>query len=307
MFMVPAIILAFVLGSIIGSFCNVLAWRIPNGLKVNEPKRSFCPKCQHQLAWYDNIPILGWILLGGKCRYCHAPISLRYPFMELLYAIEFAVITWAGFSGVVPLLTVPALLFVTAALSTMAVIDYDTHYVYDSMVNWTAGVTFVLLALTSLVSGDWWALVHAVIGSLSIFGVYLFFFLYFKFIRHIDGVGVGDLGVAIVIGLPLGYLGLYQTVVGFFSIFIIAAVVILLMLVVSAVTGRRNGLTYHADANGDAIEDKADDASDDEESDGGKLATAHVPFMLAGMLTGMLLGNGFVWLFLSAFGLASFF
>jgi leader peptidase (prepilin peptidase)/N-methyltransferase len=217
--------------------------------------------------------------------------------MEVLYAVEFALLTFAGFHGWLPVAAVPAFLFVTAAMTTMAVIDYDTHYVYDSMVNWSAGVTLVLLAVASLINGDWWSLLHAVIGAVSLFGVYLLFLLYFRFVRHINGVGAGDLGVAIVIGLPLGYLGLYQTVVGFFSIFIIGMVVIVGMLIARA-AGHHESTVFKADDQGDQVADG---------DDGGRLATAHVPFMLAGMLTGMLLGNAFVWWFLSLFGLSMFY
>ena len=79
----------FMLGACIGSFLNVVVWRLPRNESLITPP-SHCPKCNHRLAWYDNLPIVGWIMLGGKCRYCKAPISPKYPIIEFLTAALFA-------------------------------------------------------------------------------------------------------------------------------------------------------------------------------------------------------------------------
>ena len=85
----PLIILfLFALGACIGSFLNVVVWRMPRGESLITPP-SHCPKCGHQLAWYDNIPVLGWIKLAGKCRYCGNPISPRYPIVEAITGLLF--------------------------------------------------------------------------------------------------------------------------------------------------------------------------------------------------------------------------
>ncbi len=82
----------FVIGSFVGSFLNVVVYRLPrNCLSVNKPKRSFCPSCKTTLKWNDNVPIIGWVLLRGKCRYCAAKFGARYPLVELLTAVLFAV------------------------------------------------------------------------------------------------------------------------------------------------------------------------------------------------------------------------
>ncbi len=78
----------FALGSCVGSFLNVVVWRLPRGMSVVSPPSS-CPKCGTRLAWYDNIPVLGWIKLGGKCRTCKLPISARYPIVEAITGLLF--------------------------------------------------------------------------------------------------------------------------------------------------------------------------------------------------------------------------
>jgi leader peptidase (prepilin peptidase)/N-methyltransferase len=79
----------FLLGACVGSFLNVVAWRLPRGKSIFWPP-SACPQCGHRLAWYDNVPIFGWLMLLGRCRYCKAPVSPRYPLVELTTAVLFA-------------------------------------------------------------------------------------------------------------------------------------------------------------------------------------------------------------------------
>lgn len=85
----PFELAAFLLGLLLGSFLNVCIARIPAGQSISKP-RSHCPTCGHTIAWYDNIPLLSWILLRARCRHCHAPISWRYPAVELATALWFA-------------------------------------------------------------------------------------------------------------------------------------------------------------------------------------------------------------------------
>jgi leader peptidase (prepilin peptidase) / N-methyltransferase len=80
---------AFVLGAVVGSFLNVCIYRLPLDLSVNEPRRSFCPACKKQLAWYHNVPLLSWLFLRGRCAHCGSPIAFRYFAVELLTALLF--------------------------------------------------------------------------------------------------------------------------------------------------------------------------------------------------------------------------
>src|SRR5271165_4651661 len=83
-------VIALLAGLLIGSFLNVCVFRLPRDLSVVQP-RSFCPHCEKTIAWYDNIPILSFLLLRGRCRYCQAHIPVRYPLVELATGLAFAV------------------------------------------------------------------------------------------------------------------------------------------------------------------------------------------------------------------------
>src|SRR5271165_6210147 len=84
-------VLAFLFGLLIGSFLNVCVFRLPRDLSVLNPARSFCPGCERTIAWFDNIPLVSYALLRGRCRYCKEWIPLRYPLVELATGAAFAV------------------------------------------------------------------------------------------------------------------------------------------------------------------------------------------------------------------------
>ena len=116
----------FLFGACWGSFLNVCIYRIPAELSVVKP-RSRCPKCMTDLAWKDNIPIFGWIALGGKCRYCKAPISLRYPSIELFTAVLFTLV-WLRFPYEAVLIPYWVLVF---GLMLGSFVDIDEMWIPD--------------------------------------------------------------------------------------------------------------------------------------------------------------------------------
>ena len=83
-----------VVGAAVGSFLNVVVYRLPLGISLVHPP-SHCPKCGKRIPWYDNVPVLGWIMLRGRCRQCHNPISMRYPVVEAITAAMFGAVAVA--------------------------------------------------------------------------------------------------------------------------------------------------------------------------------------------------------------------
>lgn len=128
-----AVVCAFIFGLNIGSFLNVVIWRLPRGGSLTEPQWSYCPKCEHRLFTADLVPVFSFLLLGRKCRYCKAPISWRYPAIEALTALLFMAVAWRfGFT----LDTVFYCLFV-AALECVFFIDLE-HFIIPDGLNLTA-------------------------------------------------------------------------------------------------------------------------------------------------------------------------
>src|SRR5579863_674406 len=115
------IALAFLAGLLIGSFLNVCVFRLPRDLSVITPARSFCPFCEKTIAWYDNIPLLSYIVLRAKCRHCAARIPLRYPAVELATGILFAVCV--GAFGLTP--TALKYAVFSAIMITLIATDYE--------------------------------------------------------------------------------------------------------------------------------------------------------------------------------------
>ena len=112
------VVVSGLLGLVIGSFLNVVAWRVPRGESINHPG-SHCPVCENPLRPIDNIPVISWVFLRGRCHFCHAAISARYPLVELATGLLFAVLALAlGWSWVLPIaLAVGATALVLAVMA----------------------------------------------------------------------------------------------------------------------------------------------------------------------------------------------
>jgi leader peptidase (prepilin peptidase) / N-methyltransferase len=196
------IVAAAVLGALIGSFLNVVIWRLPRGESLVSPG-SHCPSCGKPLAAYDNVPVLSWVALGGRCRTCGAPISPRYPIVELLTAASFAgVVAVRGFDDDL-LLELP---FV-AALIALAGIDLD-HKLLPNKIVYPMAIYGV--AATALVeTGD---LVEHLIAGAGAFA-----FLLAAVIAYPRGMGMGDVKLGGAMGLYLGLSVIPAFLVAFLS------------------------------------------------------------------------------------------
>jgi leader peptidase (prepilin peptidase)/N-methyltransferase len=126
---------AALFGAVVGSFLNVCIYRLPReGLGVGRPRRSFCPACGSEIAWYDNVPIASWMALRGRCRRCQSPISARYPFVEALTAVLYVAVAWRYLlSGEVQVGTFAVVLLLVSALVVAAFIDMELRIIPDEI------------------------------------------------------------------------------------------------------------------------------------------------------------------------------
>ena len=150
--------LAGVVGLFVGSFLNVVIYRTPLGLSVSTP-RSFCPTCDRQLSWWENVPVVSWIALRGRCRTCHLPISVRYPLVELTTAVAFVLTTWAWHGTVIA----AAYCSLVAALIAVALIEYGGQRAPLSVASVGTGLALVII----VIGGGWQHRWSTVVGSLA--------------------------------------------------------------------------------------------------------------------------------------------
>ena len=166
---------AFVVGAIVGSFLNVCVYRLPLGMSVNEPRRSFCPHCKAQLAWHENIPIFGWLALRGRCAHCRAPIAARYPLVELLTAMLFFFVYYRFREEW--MLVLPYWIF-TGLVIVATFIDFDHFIIPDEItIGGTAAGVALSLAVPALMGEEshayalLWSLLGAAVGYFTLWGV----------------------------------------------------------------------------------------------------------------------------------------
>lgn len=226
--------LSAVFGLALGSFLNVVVHRVPAGLSVVAPA-SACPGCSHPIRRRDNIPVVSWLALRGRCRDCSTAISARYPLVEaatavlfLLVGIRFAPTSDASGAALVgALVLLAALLTAMAGSVALALIDIDTHRLPNRIVLPAYPLFLVLLTLSSTLTGAWDALVRGSVGMVVLGGVYLLLALAVP-----RGMGLGDVKLAGVLGLLLAYLGWGPLAVGAFAAFLLGGTFGMVLLVV---------------------------------------------------------------------------
>ncbi len=258
------IALAGLLGLLVGSFLNVVVHRVPAGLSVVSPP-SACPGCRHEIRHRDNVPVVSWVLLRGRCRDCSLPITVRYPLVEAGTGAAFALTAWRFTDPVV----LPAALVVVGAGIGLALIDLE-HQRLPFAITRVATVLVVLVVVAGALTGsgaglDWRAIVVSVVSWTGLYAA----------LHYGSGgraMGLGDVALAPVLGLVLGLVGWPAAVVGLFAGFVLGTVV----LVPLRVTGRI----------------------------GRRAAVPHGPFMLAGAALGLFAGVPLSHAYLRTIGLA---
>ena len=193
---------AVVMGLCVGSFLNVVIYRLPLGQSLVSPG-SRCTKCGYQLRWYDNVPVLSWALLGGRCRQCRAPISAQYPIVEIITALLFVLVVWLTPVG--PLLF--SRLILVAILVALFGIDLD-HQILPNAIT-LPGIVIGLMF--SFIAPPGWqdALIGAALGAGVLYGIAGAYYL----VRREEGLGMGDVKMLAMIGAFLGWKAVLVTLV----------------------------------------------------------------------------------------------
>ncbi|MEW6056513.1 MAG: A24 family peptidase [Bdellovibrionota bacterium] len=193
-----------VLGACVGSFLNVVIFRIPRGYKIGLPSRSICTRCRRRIRWYENIPVLSYLALRGRCHGCGAGISRRYPFVECVTALLFAGV-YAHFG--VTLATLYYCGFV-AALVAVTFIDIDFRIIPDVI-----SIPGVVIGLAGSLSVGRVSFSDAATGAL--FGGGFFWALGWAYEKYSgrEGLGFGDVKLIAMIGAFLGLKGSMVTIV----------------------------------------------------------------------------------------------
>ncbi len=227
---------AALLGLAVGSFLNVVVWRTPRGESLVSPA-SACPGCGHAIRRRDNVPVLSWLVLRGRCRDCGMRISARYPLVEAATGVIFALIATRFVAADLPG-AIPAFLYLGAISIALTLIDLDTHRLPNAIVLPAYPVSIALLSIGSFATGDWISLARAAAGAGAMFAFYLALAL----IRP-RGMGFGDVKLSGVLGLYLGWLGWDALAVGTFAAFLLGGVFSIVLLV-SRRVGRRSGIPF---------------------------------------------------------------
>jgi leader peptidase (prepilin peptidase)/N-methyltransferase len=210
----PLLLLAAFLGSCFGSFANVVAWRLPRQESLVRPP-SHCPRCGTPLAWFENLPVLGWLVVRGRCRHCLAPVSIRYPAVELLAAGLWVAVLLASPTAMgaapQPVLIVLAGWLLTAWLLPLLLIDLDSLWLPEPLCRWGLVLGLLVTALLGFLQGEATgrALLfqHLIAAALGLLGFEAVSALGERLIGK-PALGLGDAKLAALMGAWLGPTGL---------------------------------------------------------------------------------------------------
>jgi len=208
-------VICALLGLAIGSFLNVVIYRVPRGLSVVSP-RSACPSCGTPIAERDNVPVVSWLLLRGRCRHCQEPISAIYPLVELGCAALFAgTAARFGYNW-----ALPAFLVLFAGLLALSVIDVE-RLILPKAIVWPLSLTVAgLLVMAAAITGAWHDLL---VGAACAAAWFVLFYVMFAISPRL--LGFGDVRLAPVLGMALGWLGVRYVLLGFFAANLIGAAI----------------------------------------------------------------------------------
>ena len=228
-------ILSFLFGIVLGSFLNVVAYRLPRKESIIFPQ-SRCTSCKVHIKNYDNIPVVSWLLLRGRCRSCKSKIPHRYLIVELGTGFLFLLIV-EKFQARSPILLV-AYLFLASITITLTLIDLDTHTLPNQILLPSLLFGSVTLGIDGIITHNYFALVRAVMGGVALGLFYLVLSLIVP-----GGMGMGDVKFAGLLGLFLGYLSWGVLLVATFSAFFLGGI-FAIALVLTRHANRKSGIPF---------------------------------------------------------------
>ena len=236
------VVVSGVLGLLIGSFLNVVAVRVPAGTSLVRESR--CPSCDSAIKPWHNVPVLGWLVLRGRCASCGEPISARYPIVEAITGALFALVAWLILAtSTMPLpatlVVLVAFLYFAAISVVLTVIDLDTHRLPNAIVLPSYVVAAVLFT-TACVAGRRLERICSA-PAIGMAVLYAFYFV-IRLVRP-DGMGGGDVKLAGVVGMYLGWLGWGALAVGAFAAFVLGGI-FGLALIAAKKAGRRTAIPF---------------------------------------------------------------
>lgn len=196
-YLICAYVLSGVLGLCVGSFLNVLIYRWPNNMSIAKPN-SHCPTCKYELRWYDNIPVLSYLMLGGKCRSCKTHISFRYTAVELANTLLWLLCALLFWQKSIPLACI--YMVVCSIFICIFFIDLEHKIILDRF-----QIALLVLGIASIFFDKDVAWGSHIIGGLGGFVVFYLISWGFEILRHKEGLGGGDVKLAGVVGLLLGW------------------------------------------------------------------------------------------------------
>lgn len=227
------IVVMALLGLAIGSFLNVVIYRVPEGRSVVSPA-SACPSCGTVLTARDNVPVVSWLVLRGRCRTCKAPISGRYPLIEALTAVLWVLLA-LRFGGS---WTLPAEAVFVAGLIALAAVDLERYLLPRKIVYPTLALVTAGLVAAAAATGRWERL-----GIAGACGLGAFFFFLVVHVARPSWMGFGDVRLAALLGLALGWLGPLYVVLGVL-LANLAGAVVGIGLIAAGRAGRRTAMPY---------------------------------------------------------------
>lgn len=204
-------ILFFIAGLIFGSFYNVVGLRLPNGESIIKPG-SHCPKCNHKLSWYENIPVLSYIFLRGKCKNCKQKISFIYPAIEILTAFLFMssyIIFGLTYECIIAII-------LSSLVSIIFVSDSKYMIINDSPLI----ISSILIIIIKIINNGLKETIYSILSGLLIFIIIYLLMLLGNFLFKKESLGGGDIKLSFVAGLSLGpVLGIFYIILASFLAF----------------------------------------------------------------------------------------